>query len=437
MNRSVSDYPGQLIVILVTLLPFVNYATIHLVGRDSSAILFFLALVAIYFLFLQKGNLMLSYYLIAYGFFVLYTVFSDVFIVSKNFDLQYIRNNRFITSFLLLVIIDNLHIPEKFGNLILKGMVFTVTASVFVLFVQRFMDMTFFLDMEKFNAWKEYNLPLREYRLPSIFSWVETNMAFGLCFMPLMALIIGVSYKHGVKLFYIYGLYIISFAVTFINRSRITIVLALSLLLLHVVYKGIKIKNLFFLMIFLVISIATVYYTLETLGVDAKRIVQEDILDKDSGGIAEGSAGTRILAFSIFAEIFPDHPVWGRGNFLHRYDNGKEDVELKRLLGNRTYQIHVGYLSLLVYYGIFGGAIYLLSLVLLSYKLLRDARFTGYWAPLTGWIMFLLNLWTDVFLSLDIMSIVLILFFNNYYLQRKEGKTSSGEKQAGTAFAEA
>ena len=136
---------------------------------------------------------------------------------------------------------------------------------------------------------------------------------------------------------------------------------------------------------------------LKAINVNVDQIVYERILEQNEGGMLHGSAGTRLLAFEIFGKVFPQHPLFGKGKFFRA--GGTNDIELQQLLGGRSYQIHVGYLSLLYYYGIIGGGFYLLFMISLAKKLYRDAKLTNMWAPFLCWLMYVVNNMTDVMFS--------------------------------------
>jgi hypothetical protein len=255
-------------------------------------------------------------------------------------------------------------------------------------------------------------------RLVSIFSWSEDRMAFGLSFLPILAIVTEVALKNKNKMFILF--YFIGLIISFLNRSRITLIQFSLIFLLLPIYQGLKINTIIKYIGLFGLFVIILFFSLKGINVDVIQIVNERILEKSKGGIIQGSGGTRILAFKIFAETFPESPVFGKGKFFRK--KGTDDIELHRLLGGRSYQIHVGYLSLLYYYGIIGGIFYLAFLITLTAKFYKDAKHTLFWAPFIGWLMYIFNNLTDVYLFFDFMGILLIIVINNYYVQSKNNE---------------
>ena len=107
----------------------------------------------------------------------------------------------------------------------------------------------------------------------------------------------------------------------------------------------------------------------------------------------------------------------GKG-MLHGFGGESKDYELVRELAGRSSQIHIGYLSLLYYYGLVGGFLYLTFIVLITRKLYRDAKTTYYWGPFFGFLGLVLANFTLVSLSFFNAGLILCLFFNQVYLNR-------------------
>lgn len=91
-------------------------------------------------------------------------------------------------------------------------------------------------------------------------------------------------------------------------------------------------------------------YFLNKIGVDTNEIIEKRILEKQRVGIENKSVGTKILAFQLFAELFPANPVFGVGSQI--------TDELEDKLAGRSSQLHVGYLSLLYYKGLVDGCLF-------------------------------------------------------------------------------
>jgi hypothetical protein len=209
----------------------------------------------------------------------------------------------------------------------------------------------------------------------------------------------------------------------FFNKSRYVMLNFGIILILYPIYKGFNVGKIFkYAAIAILISVLS-YYGLKSTGYKVDRVINERILEKGAHGLAHSNAGTRILAFKVFAELFPKNPFFGKG-YIHSFGKeGSSDYDLVRALAQRSSQIHVGYLSLFYYYGLVGGILYVSFLILLTKKLYNDAKFTGYWGPFIGWTMFLVTNLIGVSLDIFRMGIVLVLVVNQYYLQQKISST--------------
>jgi len=70
----------------------------------------------------------------------------------------------------------------------------------------------------------------------------------------------------------------------------------------------------------------------------------------DKNNINQTSAGTRILAFKAFNDLYWDNPL-GTGPIRYGMGGtGKQDYKLRSFLKDRSSQMHVGYLSLFYMY---------------------------------------------------------------------------------------
>lgn len=121
----------------------------------------------------------------------------------------------------------------------------------------------------------------------------------------------------------------------------------------------------------------------------------------------EGSAGTRILAFKLFFEFYPEKPIFGTG--------GIQTEELIKARAGRTSQIHVGFLSLFYYYGAVGGIFYILFLYHLFKRLHYVARNTRFWGSFFAMMAFVAANMTLVSLDVFKMGVILALVFHKYY----------------------
>jgi hypothetical protein len=129
---------------------------------------------------------------------------------------------------------------------------------------------------------------------------------------------------------------------------------------------------------------------------------------------AEGSftESTRYRAFDNFVYFFPQQPIFGTGVHLTY-----EIAEASRMVGSS--QIHVGYLSHLVSYGIVGSLLLFSFWFLLAKSLYNTAIKTGYWGSFFAFIIFLFAELTLVNYSIFFTGIIFALVFDKYITDKQ------------------
>ncbi len=134
------------------------------------------------------------------------------------------------------------------------------------------------------------------------------------------------------------------------------------------------------------------------------------------------SAETRILAFEVFSKVYPENPVIGTG--------GVNTTKMIQIIGGRSSQIHVGYLSLFYYFGLIGGLLYLAFMGSLLMRLWKRAKKSRYWGGFFALLAFAIANLTLVKLDLFFHGLLLALIFSNHFYNegRKNDAYSSGIK---------
>lgn len=409
MKSSLANNSGLLLILLIALSPFLGYVTYTLFNRNLHAFFLLLGLAIVLLIFLEQGTLKMPSYVILFALFVVYTILSDLILVGRSIDVSYILSNRQIDSLLFLIVLENIVISRQHKFLVFRLGIFVLLVAFTVILIQQFYNRSFFsipITSEDYQGLR--------YRLPSIFSWIEPLMLFGLCFMPLWMVITDEFFKE--KRNFAYLFYLLGFMVAILNRTRITLVLFFLALIPVFIYRSLKLKTVLQYGLIIIISGIALFFILKSANIGIEQTINERYLEKSSGGVLQGSASSRLLAFKVFKELFPKNPLFGKGRSF-KAGKGIQDMELLQALNRRSYQMHVGYLSLLYYYGIAGGLLFLSFLYLLFKKLFIDAKITGYWGPLIAFSMLLVNNFTDVVLFIDIPGIMLALYFNHFYVQ--------------------
>jgi len=156
---------------------------------------------------------------------------------------------------------------------------------------------------------------------------------------------------------------------------------------------------------------------LDSVGINATKIVNDRILESDKKNINKTSAGTRVLAFKAFNALFWDSPFFGVGSIKYGMGGtGQQDYKLRSFLKGRSAQMHVGYVSLLYMYGLVGAFFFNGFLYLILRRLYRNAKKTRVWAPFLGFLGLAIGNLTLVTFSVFEMGLLIILVADRYYM---------------------
>ncbi len=402
--------------------PFIAFITIKFLNVGFYNMLsafvwlaFFLQLITI--TSVHKKKYIIPKYALFLGLFVIYAMASDFFLADKTIDLKYFYTNHYISGLLLMLIIENTLMSKKLITSLFKiNIVILIIAFIVMLYQQVFND-TFFVDIARDNVANFiFNADIYEKRMPSIYSWLDLfEVAFS--FVAIAGIIISIRLlkkrKNHITLIW----FAIVFIYAFLAKFRWIMLNALILLLMYAIYLKFNIKKILSnILIGLLVFIAS-FSLLESYNIPVTKIFQERVLETKRGGLAQGSAGTRILAFYVFYKLFPEHPILGKG-YIHDFSGDSKDHELVNAIGGRSSQIHVGYLSLFYYYGIIGGGIFILFLYHLMKKLKKDAKQTHFWGAYFAYLGFVLANLTLVTFTVFWVGLNMALIFNRYYVLR-------------------
>ena len=329
------------IILLFVFAPFIGFITRIAFDFYFNYGMTMLCCISLYLMFMNNFKFRLPPYVIFFTIFVFYTVLSDIIVVNRKIDIKYFYSNYLIGSILVLIIIENTKISKKFFDLLFIINHIVLFVAFFIIIIQQFADRLFFVnpDFHQILSERSYS----NARLPSIYSWIGTTAALGLCFFPILGLTISHHLKNNYKgVFY---LYIIGIVVAFVSKSRFIMLNYMLLFILIPIYKGISVKLVLQYIMIFILFLSVSYHSSKLFGLDTDRIINERILEKDKGGILSGSASTRILAFEIFNRLYFKTPIFGKGRFHSVSEEGIDDTELERILRRRSSHIHVGYLS--------------------------------------------------------------------------------------------
>lgn len=252
---------------------------------------------------------------------------------------------------------------------------------------------------------------LRRY---SIFAFTESN-EYGLSFVPLLSVFLGYAIykKEKNNLPYI----LCGMAVCFLSNSRYVmigfLIVAVQYILIKEKSSSQAIKNVFsvLIVIFFLVNF------LQLLGYDLESFYKDRLF---SEGSIEST--TRYLALMLFFIYFPQTPIFGTGVHL------TAEIEYFANAGGSS-QIHVGYLSHLVSYGLVGSIILFSAWIMVTVYFYKHAKKTGFWGSFFGWIVFLWANATLVQYSILYYGLFFCFIFDrviyNEYLENLEKKNFS------------
>ena len=368
-------------------------------------------------------NLRVPYYLILFGVFTIYAIFSNI-LASDELEVEgvfkYFYSNPFFLTLIAFLIVENTSFPKKWIKWATTVLVITLVLAATVSLIQIY-DPLFFnynadliqgLSYERLEEYYRNNPDessgnvsrfFKDYRL-SIYSYI-TQISVGMDTIAIFSLLIALKSNNWLRS----AILIIATAlVSFLSSSR-WIMLNFLIVASQTIWTGRdKAMNIFKYGLYGIILILLMVPLMKFGGIDIQRFTQDRLLSN--------SATTRIYAFEVFGKVFPDQPILGTG--------GVDTPKMERLIQGRTSQIHVGYLKLFYYYGLVGGILYLSFLASLLSHLWKRARRSNYWGGFFAIVAFAIANFTLVELDLFYHGLLLALIFSNHFYRMEDSNYS-------------
>ncbi|MEM6763567.1 MAG: hypothetical protein AAF824_17930 [Bacteroidota bacterium] len=410
----------QIFLYTLPVIPFWGFLFRTILDMNFSFIVGAMSFIWIGMLLAQKyaggSSIRMPRYVLWYAIFTMYVVAVEIFVGEKlEYDdtdiITFLSRHKHVIALMFLIIVENLTFDITYIRRLLKIIALVLLSASFVTICQVF-DPYFFVYKSK-----EIVLLMNTYyegRLFSIYTWVNLN-SVGFSFLSMFSVYFGINllFKRDSRLA-IGGVGLVSFLV----QAR-----WIMLNFLIISFQKVLIDRKVLISIakysFSIIILLTIgYFILPSIGIDIDKIIEERILNK--------SALTRLLAFELFANQFPKQPIFGTG--------GIKTVDLVKEIAGRSSQIHVGFLSLLYYYGVVGGAIYIVFLYELMKRLRRVALKTTYWGTYFAFVGFIVANITLVNLDLNEHGLLLALtvhkFFERTSIENKIALEQEEEEEA-------
>lgn len=388
---------------LMLFIPFVAYVFVINAWQPPTYRLYFIVLIYglafLYFL----GNKFISrpkylyYYILYIIFIIIWTFFNGE--EERRGILAILFNNKEIAILFLILIIYNTHYTIKFlkkSLLIIKITVFIAAlASIIQVFDTSFLSAFSYKGITKFQE-----LDLYQFRRPSIFGFADPN-EIGLSFIPLLSVLVGVLIYQKNRIYIVF--LILGGLIALLSNARYVMIGFLILTLQILIVNKNKILSNFKYIFITGVSLTVLYITLIYLGYNIPNWIGERLW-------AEGSIQetTRYKAIGTFVTFFPQTPIFGTG--VHLTD---EIEAASKEIGSS--QIHVGYLSYLVSYGIVGCFFLFGFWFHLLINLYKSAKKTNYWGSFFAFLIYFWSQATLVNNSLFFYGLIFALVFDKYF----------------------
>jgi hypothetical protein len=392
-----------LFLILLPFYPLWAFFAYSLTKRNIGifTILIFIPLV-IYYLATKK--IRIPTYLILFMLFTAYHL-GSIFVnnlTPPNINLfYYILSDIHLLACMILLVVENTEFEDWFIEMMNKFIFLIVMLSLVVSMIQ-IKFVTFFVSPEitQNPATLTY---IEQHRNFSIFSWININ-SLGVTFPILISILLSFADKNRRSFpFIILGGIIVSF----LTKARY--VMISTIIVISQLFFGTKIElRRKIYLILMILALFTILIVLaNAYNYDIQQVISNRILEKRTGG---QSAGARIASYYVFLEVFPAHPLFGVGP--------QTGYDVLQMLKGITTSIHIGYLSFLYFYGIFGFSLLLGSL----FFLLRNSWIVGkkhlYWGSFYGFLSFCFANTTFTYFNFNEVGVVLAILYLRYYLDK-------------------
>jgi len=387
------------LLLFTPLLAYIYTVTLELPKTIMHFYVFFVFAFGLIFIIKKKNNYFPKYlwFLLFYGIYRLawlqiadvhYHILTHIYYDILNFAILFI-----------ILIIYNTHFSDTFIKRSISIIKITVILAVLVSIVQ-----VFYFDF--FSAWSYFDIEfpfvgnIYQQRRCSIFGFVDLN-EIGLSYIPLAAVFIGFLLYWRQKSYVFFSI-LIGISV-FLTNARYVMFGFVIILLMYFAYFKLNFKGIIKYTFLVLILSGGLYFSLVQIGYDFQSFYEERLWSE--GSLFETS---RYKAFETFKEFFSKKPIFGTG--VHLTD---EIREASRELGSS--QIHVGYLSHLVSYGLVGSFFLFAFWFMLAKNLYKNAKKTNYWGAFFAYLIFFWAQATLVFYSIFTTGLIFALVFDKYF----------------------
>ncbi len=425
LQSDLKNLPKILFLLVLLFYPLIGYIATKPLKMDAVNAL---GLICVCFLiykffeiYITGSNLVIPLYVTLYGLFAIYTLFCGIFITDyfSQRGIKFFYSDPIWMTFMAFIIVENVYFSNKFLKLGQNVLRITLIVAAVVSLIQVvnplfLVNDQFFIKglsyerMENYYATGNHGLSqasvgsvgrfMDGYRL-SIFSYINER-SIGIDAIAIFSILVAWRPIHLINRSVVT---LSAILISFLSSSR-WIILGLIVVASQILWLSKnKLTNFLYFILgtisFLVILVLVAHF----IGFDVENYIEQRLLAE--------SALTRILAFEVFFEVFPNNPIFGTG--------GADTAEMVRLLGGKSSQIHVGFLKLFYYYGMIGGILFLSFMVAFLIRLRKMAKYCGYWGGFFAILAFFVANLTLFELSLFYYGPLLAIIFANHFYSKK------------------
>ena len=315
-----------LILLLYPLFSFLIYEGVDLKPTYVFGLICLVFLIYRFFrIYREGGTLILPNYVIIFGIFTAYTILSSIFVSDQLLEegaIKYLYSDSFLLTFIAFLVVENTSFSSKWMNIAIKILGITLVVSAVVSVIQ-IVEPLFFvkgksliqgLSYERITEYYRNNPEeesgsisrfLAGYRL-SIYSYIN-GISVGIDTIAIFSLLIALKTSNWIKT----AIWMIAAAlVSFLSSAR-WIMLNFLIVASQIIWvnKNKAVNTIKYGLYFVALGLFLIPIV-QFSGIDIQQFKQDRLLSK--------SAYTRILAFEIFSEVYPDHPIVGTGEWIHQ-----------------------------------------------------------------------------------------------------------------------
>lgn len=384
---------------LLLLAPLIGYLSFYLIGFEGWQLLTYLVIpLYLIFLYTRRNKIFFPkfiYFYIAYTiYFFIWRIFNGY--IDEKGLLKYIFNNYHVYYILLIIVIYNTNISKKSYSIFIKLSQILLIVALGGVIIQFFSPGMFVRPVGWVVNYDNIFLDQR----PSVFSFVSDN-DYGITVLALFSLVFSFQLKQkNIKSLIFFSL--ITGLYALLTNSRYVIVGFLLVILQFSLLKGTLKKYKYFIYLMFIFG-TLAYLIIDVFEINLNLWYQERLF-------AEGSLEntTRYGAYINFLHFFPQKPIFGTGVHLT-----EEIRRASRAIGSS--QIHVGYLSHLVSYGLFGSFLLFSFWFALAKDLYKKAKRTTYYGPFFAFLVFLWFNVTAVDFYFRYPGLIIVFVFSQFY----------------------